>query len=75
MNIFKYILERIFKKKNTNQILKLQEKSKVQTSNMSNEDKQEFLDNLKSQVITSKKNIEIRERIGDGFGFKKNMDC
>lgn len=67
MNIFKYIIEHLFKKKNTDQTLKLQDAP--------SDTKKEFFKELKSQVVSNKKEIEVTERAGDGFGFKKNISC
>lgn len=75
MNIFKYIIEHLFKKGNADKTLKLQDKSQVEASSMYAEDKNELSQKLKSQVIARKKEIEITERAGDGFGFKKNISC
>lgn len=75
MNIFKYIIEHLLKKENADKTLKLQEKNQVEVSNMYTEGKNELSQKLKSQVIARKKEIEITERVGDGFGFKKNISC
>lgn len=74
MNIFKRIFGFLFKKKsneNAYELSLLQEKN----SSINDETKKDFLKSLKSQVISSKKEIEIKERSGDGFGFKKNISC
>lgn len=73
MNIFKYIFEHLFKKKKACETLKLQEKSEVTQSYIDNEDKNKFLQKLKSQVVSKKKGIEVTERAGDGFGFKNDI--
>lgn len=75
MNIFKYIIEHLFKRKKACDTLKLQEQNEVKPSYMDNKTKKDFLKSLKSQVISNKKEIEIKERSGDGFGFKKNISC
>lgn len=72
MNIFKRIIENLFKKKNNNEKLALQEE-KVQNNDVYSEYQDNFLESLKSQVISRKKEIEITERVGDGFGFKKKI--
>lgn len=71
MNIFKRIIENLFKKKNNNEKLALQEK--VQNNDVYSEYQDNFLESLKSQVTSRKKEIEITERVGDGFGFKKKI--
>lgn len=73
MNIFKRILECFFKKKSSAETLKLQQKREVKTEDKYNEYEGKFFQNLKLQVISRKKDIEITERAGDGFGFKKNI--
>lgn len=73
MNIFKRILECLFKKKSSAETLKLQQKREVKTDDKYNEYEGKFFQNLKLQVISRKKDIEITERVGDGFGFKKNI--
>lgn len=72
MNIFKRIIENLFKKKNNNEKLALQEE-KVQNNDVYSEYQDNFLESLKSQVTSRKKEIEITERVGDGFGFKKKI--
>lgn len=72
MNIFKRIIENLFKKKNNNEKLALQEE-KVQNNDVYSEYQDNFLESLKSQVTSRKKEIEIIERVGDGFGFKKKI--
>lgn len=72
MNNFKRIIENLFKKKNNNEKLALQEE-KVQNNDVYSEYQDNFLESLKSQVISRKKEIEITERVGDGFGFKKKI--
>lgn len=73
MNIFKRILECLFKKKSSAETLKLQQKREVKIDDKYNEYEGKFFQNLKLQVISRKKDIEITERVGDGFGFKKNI--
>lgn len=72
MNIFKRIIENLFKKKNNNEKLALQEE-KVQNNDVYSEYQDNFLESLKAQVTSRKKEIEITERVGDGFGFKKKI--
>lgn len=72
MNNFKRIIENLFKKKNNNEKLALQEE-KVQNNDVYSEYQDNFLESLKSQVTSRKKEIEITERVGDGFGFKKKI--
>lgn len=75
MNIFKYIIEHLFKKKSVVQTLKLQGKSETEINDVPSDVKKDFLKELKSQVISEKKEIEVIECAGDGLGFKKNISC
>lgn len=75
MNLFKYIICKIFRKASDKELLRLGENKDGESNGSSNDERNKFISKLREQTIKNKKEVEIRECVGSGAGFKKSISC